>query len=152
MKTTVLLAALALTLSACSGWHVQAGVGECARQVDVNDNTVNMAEIECSSRDAVYIVSSKERRTSCPEGDYLDERSGRTSRNGKSRYCYVLNVKEGECLRAVNQYYERVDCGPGTRKVTKVVDGENDRALCGGDDSKVYSQPVKTICIGKPSA
>lgn len=149
MKTTVLLAALVLVLSGCSGWSEQAGVGECAKQVDVNDNSVDMTEVDCSSREAVYRVSSRERRTMCPTGDYLDESSGRSRKTGKTRYCYVLNVKEGDCLKAVNQYFERVACGPGTRRVTKVVDGRSDRSLCAGEDSKTYSQPVKTICITK---
>jgi hypothetical protein len=47
-------------------------------------------------------MSSRERRTMCPTGD---------------------------CLKAVNQYFERVACTGSTRKVT------------------TYSQPVRTICI-----
>jgi hypothetical protein len=149
VKTVVLAAALVLALAGCSGWHEQAGVGECAKQIDVNDTSVNMAEVDCSSQDAVYRVSSRERRTMCPTGDYLDESSGRSKRNGKTRYCYVINVNEGDCLKAVNQYFERVACGTGTRKVTKVVEGKSDRSLCAGQDSKTYSQPMKTICITK---
>lgn len=149
MKLTVLIAALALVLSGCSGWHEQAGVGECAKQIDVNDTSVNMAEVDCSSEEAVYRVSSREKRTMCPTGDYLDESSGRSKKTGKTRYCYVLNVKEGDCLKATNQYFQRVSCGTGTRKVTKVVDGKSDRTLCGTEDSKTYSQPMKTICITK---
>jgi hypothetical protein len=149
MKPAVLIATLALLLSGCSGWHEQAGVGECAKQIDMNDTSVNMAEVDCSSQEAMYRVSSRERRTMCPSGDYLDESSGRSKKNGKTRYCYVLNVKEGDCLKAVNQYFERVACGTGTRKVTKVVDGRSDRTLCAGDDSKTYPQPVRTICITK---
>ncbi|SEQ80238.1 LppU/SCO3897 family protein [Lentzea albida] len=147
MRTATLLAALVLTLAGCSGWHEQAGVGECAKQVDVGNTNVDMAEVDCSSADAMYRVSSRERRTMCPTGDYLTESSGRSRTNGKTRLCYVLNVQEGDCLKAVNQYFERVACGTGTRKVTKVVDGKSDRALCNGDDAKTYSQPVKTICI-----
>lgn len=149
MRFYVGVAALALVLSGCSGWHEQAGVGECAKQIDLNDTSVNMAEVDCSSNEAMYRVSSREKRTMCPTGDYLDESSGRTKKSGKTRYCYVLNVKEGDCLKAVNQYFERVACGTGTRKVTKVVDGKSDRTLCTGDDSKTYSQPMKTICITK---
>lgn len=149
MKTTVLIAALALALSGCSGWTEQAGVGECAKQVDVNDQSVNMTEVDCSSDEAVYRVSSREKRTMCPTGDYLDESSGRSKKTGKTRYCYVLNVKEGDCLKATNQYFQRVSCGAGTRKVTKVVEGKSDRTLCAGQDSKTYSQPVKTVCITK---
>ncbi|MEU0885170.1 hypothetical protein ABZ345_41825 [Lentzea sp. NPDC005914] len=147
MKTTVLMAALTLVLAGCSGWHEQAGVGECAKQVDVNDTSVNMEEVDCSSQDAVYRVSSREKRTMCPTGDYLDESSGRSRKTGKTRYCYVLNVEEGDCLKATNQYFQRVACGTGTRKVTKVVDGKQDRLLCAGEDSRTYSQPQKTICI-----
>ena len=149
MKHTVLVATLALLLSGCSGWHEQAGVGECARQVDVNDTSVNMEEVDCSSQDAVYRVSSREKRTMCPTGDYLDESSGRSRKTGKTRYCYVLDVREGDCLKATNQYFQRVACGTGTRRVTKVVDGKSDGTLCAGEDSKTYSQPVRTICITK---
>ncbi|MGW4206940.1 LppU/SCO3897 family protein [Lentzea sp. NPDC004789] len=149
MKITVLLAALTLTLAGCSGWHEQAGVGECAKQVDVNDTSVNMAEVDCSSDEAVYRVSSRERRTMCPTGDYLDESSGRSRKTGTTRYCYVLNVREGDCLKATNQYFQRVACGAGTRRVTKVVEGESDRSLCRGEDSRTYSQPVRTICISR---
>ncbi|GHH37646.1 LppU/SCO3897 family protein [Lentzea cavernae] len=141
------VAALVLFASGCSGWHEPAGVGECAKQVDLNDTTVDMAEVDCASQEAVYRVSSRERRTMCPTGDYLTESSGRSRTNGKTRLCYVLNVQEGDCLKAVNQYFERVACGTGTRKVTKVVQGKQDRALCNGDDAKTYPQPVKTICI-----
>ncbi|WP_439661899.1 LppU/SCO3897 family protein [Lentzea sp. HUAS TT2] len=142
-----LTAVLALVLSGCSGWQEQAGVGECAKQVDVNNTSVEMTQVDCASQEAVYRVSSRERRTMCPEGDYLTESSGRSRTNGKTRLCYVLNVQEGDCLKAVNQYFERVECGAGARRVTKVVDGKSDRALCNGDYSRTYSQPVKTICI-----
>ncbi|SDF65715.1 hypothetical protein SAMN05216553_102530 [Lentzea fradiae] len=147
-NATVLLA-LTLTLSGCSGWTEQAGVGECAKQSDVTDTTVAMEKVDCSADEAVYLVASRERRTFCPEGDYLDESSGRTRKSGDTRYCYILNVNEGDCLKPTNQYFERVACTAGTRKVTKIVDGTSDRALCGGDDSKVYSRPVKTICISR---
>jgi hypothetical protein len=146
-RAVVLIAVLALLASGCSGWQEQAGVGECAKQVNLNDTNVEMAEVDCSSQQAVYRVSSRERRTMCPPGDYLTESSGRSRTNGKTRLCYVLNVQEGDCLKPVNQYFERVACGTETRKVTKIVDGESDRALCDGDDAKTYSQPVKTICI-----
>ena len=146
-RAVVLIAALALLTSGCSGWQEQAGVGECAKQVNLNDTNVEMAEVDCSSQEAVYRVSSRERRTMCPPGDYLTESSGRSRTNGKTRLCYVLNVQEGDCLKPVNQYFERVACGTETRKVTKIVDGESDRALCDGGDAKTYSQPVKTICI-----
>ncbi|MFD9699208.1 hypothetical protein [Lentzea sp. NPDC059081] len=149
MRVTALLASLVLALAACAGCTGQASVGECAKQTDLDDTSVDMAEVDCSAQDATYRVSSRERRTMCPPGDYLDESSGRTRGTGKTRYCYVLNVKEGDCLKAVNQYFERVACGTDTRKVTKVVEGESDRTLCAGDDSKVYSQPVKTICISR---
>lgn len=140
---------LALLLSGCSGWHEQAGVGECAKQIDVNDTSVNMEEVDCSSQDAAYRVSSREKRTMCPTGDYLDESSGRSRKTGKTRYCYVLNVREGDCLKATNQYFQRVACETGTRKVTRVVDGKSDRFLCAGEDSKTYTQPMRTICITK---
>ncbi|USX50672.1 hypothetical protein [Lentzea sp. HUAS12] len=147
MRTTTLVAAVLLALSGCAGCSQQAGVGECAKQVDVNSTEVEMTEVDCSSSEAVYRVSSRERRTMCPEGDYLTESSGRTRTSGKTRLCYVLNVREGDCLKAVNQYFERVACEADARKVTKVVDGKADRALCDGDDAKTYVQPVKTICI-----
>ncbi|MFD5826044.1 hypothetical protein [Lentzea sp. NPDC060358] len=149
MRVTVLLAALVLVLSGCSGFTDQAGVGECAKQSDLSDPSVDMVEVDCSAQDAVYRVSSRERRTMCPTGDYLDESSGRTRGTGKTRYCYVLNVQEGDCLKAVNQYFERVACGAGTRRVTKLVEGESDRSLCAGDDSKTYTQPMMTICIAR---
>ncbi|MCR3746445.1 LppU/SCO3897 family protein [Lentzea californiensis] len=149
MRTATLLAALVLVLSGCSGWHEQAGVGECAKPVDLGNTNVEMAEVDCSSQEAMYRVSSRERRTMCPAGDYLTESSGRSRTNGKTRLCYVLNVQEGDCLKAVNQYFERVVCETGTRKVTKVVDGKSDRALCGADDAKTYPQPVRTICIAR---
>ncbi|MEV6244346.1 hypothetical protein [Lentzea sp. NPDC051838] len=149
MKTAALIASLTLLLAGCSGWHEQAGVGECARQIDVNDTSVDMEEVDCSSADAVYRVSSREKRTMCPTGDYLDESSGRSRKTGKTRYCYVLDVREGDCLKATNQYFQRVACGPSTRKVTKVVDGKSDRLLCAGEDSKTYSQPQRTICISR---
>ena len=146
-RAVAVIAALTLVLSGCSGWQEQAGVGECAKQVDLNDTNVEMAEVDCSSEEAVYRVSSRERRTMCPPGDYLTESSGRSRTNGKTRLCYVLNVQEGDCLKPVNQYFQRVACDAKTRRVTKVVDGKSDRALCNGDDAKTYSQPVKTICI-----
>ena len=147
MRTASAITALVLALSGCAGCSLQAGVGECAKQVDVTSTEVEMTEVDCSSAEAVYRVSSRERRTMCPEGDYLTESSGRSRTNGKTRLCYVLNVQEGDCLKAVNQYFERVACGTGTREVSKIVDGKADRAVCNGDDAKTYSQPVKTICI-----
>lgn len=150
MRASILVAALALVLSGCSGWTDQASVGECAKPLDMTRGRVDMAEVDCSSQAAVYRLATREKRAMCPTGDYLEETTGRTKKTGKTRYCYVLNVKEGDCLKAVNQYFERVACGTGpTRKVTKVVSGKSDRNLCGADDPKTYSEPKTTLCITK---
>ena len=144
-----MVAALALVLSGCSGWQ-QASVGECAKPLDMTRGRAEMAEVDCSAQEAVYRLATREKRNLCPTGDYVEETTGRTRKSGKTRYCYVLNVKEGDCLKAVSQYFERVTCGTDpTRKVNKVVSGKTDRTLCGTDDSRTYTEPPTTICITK---
>lgn len=142
-----MIAALALVLSGCG--HRQASVGECAEPLNAAESKTDLAEVDCGSNKAVYRLATREKRSMCPTGDYLDETSGRNRGTGKTRYCYVLNVREGDCLKPVNQYFERVECGSGTRRVSKVVSGKSERALCGIDDSRTYSEPKTTICITK---
>lgn len=123
-------------------------VGDCATPSSTSDGELEMDEADCTSTDAAYRLVKLDTKKSCPEGDYLKQRASKAGKAGGSKYyCYVLNVAPGDCLKRGGAFHERVACGAGTSKVTKVVEGRSDRALCTGDDPKTYSEPQKTICI-----
>lgn len=151
MKAAVVICAL--LVSGCSMWTEQPGVGDCAKPVDMSRNDVEMTKADCSSAEAVYRLVAIERGFSalCPRGDYVKETSSRNRRTKrKTRECYVLNVREGDCLKQVGGFDARADCATTPRKVSKVVSGRSDRALCGpNDDSRIYDKPATTVCITK---
>jgi hypothetical protein len=151
VRNIVVITALALVVSGCSLWTEQPGVGECAKIVDLSRNDVELTKADCSTQEGVYKLVSIERGVTapCPGGDYVEEASARNRKTKrKTRECYALNVREGDCLEQVGNFDTRVACGTGTRKVTKVVDGRSNRGLCGaGDDSRTYDKPPTTICI-----
>lgn len=153
MKTAVLIVALTLLVSGCSLWTEQPGVGECAKIVDRSRNDVELTKADCSSQEGVYKLVSIERGVTapCPGGDYVEEASARNRKTKrKTRECYALNVREGDCLEQVGSFDTRVSCGTVARKVTKVVNGRSDRSLCGpNDDTRTYDKPPTTVCIGK---
>ena len=153
MKTAVVMTALAPFVSGCSIWTEQPGVGDCAKPVDMSRSDIEMTKADCSSAEAVYKLVSIERGFSalCPRGDYVEETSSRNRKTKrKTRECYALNVREGDCLKQVGEYDTRADCATTPRKVTKVVNGESKRALCGpNDDTRTYDKPAMTVCITK---
>ena len=92
VRTTALIASLTLVLAGCSGWHEQAGVGECAKQIDVNDMSVNMAEVDCSSPEAVYRVSSREKRS--PKSTPRSSSSRLTGRRASASTSLPRSIRE----------------------------------------------------------
>ncbi|MFD5826046.1 hypothetical protein [Lentzea sp. NPDC060358] len=123
-------------------------VGECARPSASSDGGFDMTETDCTSADASYRLVKLEQRRSCPSGDYLTQTERKAGRSGGSKqFCYVLNVREGDCLKRSEAFHERVACGAGaTQRVSKVSAGD-DRALCGGAEARTYPDPATTICL-----
>ena len=151
MRNIVVITALTLVVSGCSLWTEQPGVGECAKVVDLSRDDAELTKADCSAPDAVYKLVSIERGVTapCPGGDYVEEASARNRKTKrKTRECYALNVRQGDCLEQIGSFDAKVACGTGTRKVTKVVDGKSNRSLCGsGEDIRTYDRPPTTICI-----
>ncbi|MGZ3142123.1 LppU/SCO3897 family protein [Lentzea chajnantorensis] len=153
VRKLVAVTALALVVSGCSLWTEQPGVGECARVVDLSRDKAELTKVDCAAQDATYRLVSIERGVTapCPGGDYVEEASARNRKTKrKTRECYSLNVRQGDCLQQVGIFDTKLACGTGTRRVTKVVDGRSDRSLCGpDDDTRTYDRPPTTICITK---
>ncbi len=153
MRNIVVITALALVVSGCSMWTEQPNVGECAKVVDRSRNDVELTKADCSTQEAVYKLVSIERGVTapCPGGDYAEEASARNRKTKrKTRECYALNVREGDCLKPVGRFETRVACGTGTRKVTKVVDNRSSRSLCGANEEiRTYDKPPTTVCISR---
>lgn len=122
-------------------------VGDCARPT----GEMEMDETDCASPEATYrLVKEETKRSSCPEGDYFVQTTQRARKTGgKTRHCYVLNVKVGDCLKRANAFHERVMCGTGgSQRVSRVTNGV-DRSLCGDNEIRTYSEPATTICLEK---
>ncbi|GLZ30536.1 hypothetical protein Lesp02_27250 [Lentzea sp. NBRC 105346] len=143
--------AVALLLSGCGVWTSTPSVGDCAEVKDMSRNRYELSKVDCSKPEAMYrlVDTVSGRSPSCPRGDYVEDTSIRNKKTErKTRQCFVLNVKQGDCLNAVDSNtYQRTACGGSARKVSKVVDGKNDPAVCGSDEPQTYSRPTLTICI-----
>lgn len=146
------LVVVALLLGGCGVWSSTPGVGDCAELRDYSRSRTELSKVDCSSPAAMYklVDTVSGRTTTCPSGDYVEETSRRSRKTGnRTKQCFVLNVREGECLRPVDWSYERTACGGTAKRVSKVVNGKADATQCGADDSRVYTRPPSTICITK---
>lgn len=154
MKANLLVYGIVAAVIAVPGYFIVGDllstpeVGDCAKPSSTSDGQLEVDEVDCTSAGAAYRLAKLETKKSCPEGDYLVQTAAKAGKTGGSKhYCYVLNVAPGDCLVRGSAFHERVACGAGTAKVTKVIEGRSDRTLCTGSDSKTYTQPQKTICI-----
>ncbi|TWP46351.1 hypothetical protein FKR81_36035 [Lentzea tibetensis] len=145
------VAVLGMALAGCTS--TPGNIGECGKYTDMARNRSEIALVDCSSPDAMYklVDTVSGRSPACPRGDYVEDTSIRNRKTERrTRKCFVLNVKEGECLNAVGESYVRAQCGGTSRRVSKVVNGQFDAKLCGaGDDTREYSRPALTICISR---
>ncbi|NKE62692.1 hypothetical protein FXN61_40605 [Lentzea sp. PSKA42] len=123
-------------------------VGDCAEPVSKSDGKFDMNETDCTSPEAVYRLVKLEQKKSCPKGDYLVQTASRAGKPaGLKHYCFVLNTKEGDCLKRGSAFHERVACGTGgSQRVSKVANAD-DRSLCGTDEARTYPDPATTICL-----
>lgn len=144
--------AVVMVLTGCGVWTSTPGnVGDCAKLKDMSRGKTEMTKVDCKSPEAMYqlVDTVSGRSPSCPRGDYAEDTSIRNRKTERrTRQCFVLNVKEGECLRPVGDSYERAPCGGTSVRISKIVNGQFDAKLCAaGEDAKVYSRPATTICI-----
>jgi hypothetical protein len=131
--------------------------GDCATPKDQSRERLEWVKADCSSPQAMYklIDDTRSRNPDCPDGDYVTDTSSRSRKTKrKTRKCFMLNVREGDCLTltkySAGTLYSRAACNVTPHKVTKVVNGKADEKLCAtGDDSNVYSEPATTVCISK---
>ncbi|MFD1151024.1 LppU/SCO3897 family protein [Saccharothrix hoggarensis] len=131
--------------------------GDCAQPKSVARGGVEMAKADCASPKASYRQAAYAGgvNAECPEGDYYPARTGGTRKNKRVSYqCFMLNVREGECLKLTPfgraSLYEKVTCGGGVLKVAEVVSGKADAKQCAqGAESRVYSVPATTVCLTK---
>ncbi len=121
-------------------------VGDCAEPHDLAGTEVEMTEVGCGSAEAVYrLVRQQSKGRPCPAGDFLDQRPRKT------RYCYALDVAQGDCLQRTGWGFRHAACGAGaTHRVAAVIAGGADPARCGGAaEVRSYSEPKTTICMEK---
>lgn len=130
--------------------------GDCAEARSMSRDRVEMAKVDCSSpkaayRQAFYASGANAR---CPDGDYYAQRNSGSRKDKRISYsCFMLHVREGECLKPTSfgkvSLFEKVACGTGAVKVAKVVTGKVDQSLCGGaGEPRVYREPATTVCLG----
>ncbi|WP_158844881.1 LppU/SCO3897 family protein [Saccharothrix deserti] len=131
------------------------GEGDCAEPRGKARERVEMVKVDCGSAQAVYrvAISASALSADCPEGTYYEDRGSRSRKTKRTNYkCFMLHVKEGDCLKA-NEYtgaslYTKVACGAGTTKVDKVVAAKADAKLCAETArAHVYTQPATTVCL-----
>lgn len=146
----VLVVATVLAATACTA--SPGNVGDCGAMKDMSRGRSDMSKVDCSSPDAMYTLvdTVSGRSPSCPRGDYVEDTSSRNRKTERrTRKCYAMHVERDECVRPVGSSYERTQCGGTAKRVKKVVKGQFDAKLCdAGDDTRVYSRPALTICIG----
>jgi hypothetical protein len=126
-------------------------VGDCAEPIGTSDGKFDMDEASCTAPEAAYRLVKLERKKSCPRGDYLDQTVSQAGKGaGLKHYCFVLNVREGDCLKQGSAFHERVACGTsGSQRVSKVT-ASADRSLCGDHEARTYPDPALTVCLEKP--
>ncbi|WP_367134817.1 hypothetical protein [Saccharothrix sp. HUAS TT1] len=130
--------------------------GDCARPGSMSRDRVEMTKVDCASPQASYVQAHYLGGVGaeCPDGDYYAVRNSGTRKNKRISYqCFMLNVREGDCLELTPfgeaSLYEKVACGGGAVKVAGVVQGRAEPGLCAeGAEPRVYSVPATTICLG----
>lgn len=126
-------------------------VGDCAEPSSTSDGKFDMDETDCTSPEAAYRLVKLEMKKSCPQGDYLVRTASRAGKPaGLKHYCFVLNAKEGDCLKQGSAFHERVACGTGGSQRVSKVTASADRSQCGDHEARTYPDPAMTVCLEKP--
>ncbi|MCS7478900.1 hypothetical protein ACFFQW_36210 [Umezawaea endophytica] len=130
-----------------------ANPGDCINIVSASITDPKIEKVECGASNAAYKVAKNLDSASdeCPTGDY-----GSYSESGRRRsgftLCLMLNATEGECFKTEGNFVSgktsKVTCDASADfKVSKVVTGSTDKAVCGGDGNElVYSDPATVMC------
>lgn len=130
--------------------------GDCVEAKSTSGDRGELVKIDCSAPAAVYQVvdrgSASRAQNPCPDGDYHVDRGRSRKISRKTFTCYMLQVKEGDCLNVHDfsdgRVYGKAACGTAPHRVERVVAGKADRALCGGSlKALVYSTPATTVCL-----
>lgn len=130
--------------------------GDCVEPKSMSRDRGELVKVDCSAPAAVYQVvdrgSAPRAQNPCPDGDYHVDRGRSRKISRKTFTCYVLQVKEGDCLKVHDfsdgSVYGKAACGTAPHRVERVVRGKADRSLCGGSHKPlVYSTPATTVCL-----
>lgn len=122
-------------------------VGDCV-SLRTDSAELDFSEVRCPTKQAMFHLGAV--GGECPPGDYVSTRSGSEKR------CFVLDVGQGTCVeqRKYKNQGAPIDVRAssctvtGAKKVSKVIDGTSDKALCESKElSLAYSQPARTICM-----
>jgi hypothetical protein len=128
--------------------------GDCIVFTNADQNDATADQIDCNDPRGIRKVAKRldSGDASCPQGDY-DEYYQPGS--GGFKLCLMLNAKEGDCLKNLedDQKTERIACGgPDVEvKVAKMVSGTADENACDPETLPlVFSEPATTFCFGQP--
>lgn len=122
-------------------------VGQCATLTPQQNNRATIKVTNCGGL-LSDVVIAKVQSSECAE-PYLSFDPGK----GKV-YCLAMDAKEGDCFNLDNLIKRAIACtGDQTRKVIKIYDGVADDKRCAAVpetiDVYTYSDPPKTLCLGK---
>lgn len=128
-----------------------AEAGDCLSVTEFAQDAEAPDKLDCGDQEANVKVAVKvDEGAGCPEGDY-DE----FSYEGGSKYCLMLNTKQGECIGNVSsptEGYVRVGCDDPKAEVEvlEVVTGKSSPESCTNPETEtglIYTQPATVMCM-----
>ncbi|KAB2340541.1 LppU/SCO3897 family protein [Actinomadura rudentiformis] len=128
--------------------------GDCLEAKERGGKTGKASEfriVSCTEPSAAYKVALMGGRLGCDSNTYGSTSTGRTSRE----LCLTLNAKVGDCFYQEVGFptgkVTKVQCGPlATYRVTAVVPGKADHAVCGPDINPLESDPTRPLALVYP--
>jgi hypothetical protein len=109
------------------------------------------AASECSDQNAVIELASRSDDAKCPDGKSGAESLYSGTTDGKTTYCFILNLQQGRCYagQSASMVLKVDDCAAHrSTKVTKRVDGSSDVSVCSGSaKSMMFPEPSGVYCL-----
>jgi hypothetical protein len=124
-------------------------VGKC--HTDTEAFKGNFAASDCSDPTAVIEVASRSDDGKCPDGKSGAGSLYSGTTDGKTTYCFILNLQQGRCYagQSASMVLKLDDCAAHrSTKVTKRVDGSSDVSVCSGSaKSMMFPEPARVYCL-----
>jgi hypothetical protein len=126
-------------------------VGKC--YTDTEAFKGDFATSDCSDPNAVIEVASRSDDGKCPDGKSGAESLYSGTTDGKTTYCFILNLQQGHCYagQSASMVLKLDDCAAHrSTKVTKRVDGSSDVSVCSGSaKSMMFPEPARVYCLNQ---